>query len=178
MVDTSVLAWIIDPAANMPAPPVGVVGDVGARLQQLVAELDRDRAELAIPTPVLAEIFSAAGRDPAAILADLSGRSGVLVLPFSEREAIECGLLLREMLPVEARQGRPRQLVKFDAQIVAIAKTAGASMILTTDAGLAAAAKRAGIAAPSLWDFPMPLSDAQGALPLDPPAAAKPPGTR
>jgi predicted nucleic acid-binding protein len=161
VIDTSILAWVVDPGTALPAPPAGSTGDAAGRLRHLVDTLDEERAELLIPAPVLAEIFSVARRDHAAILADLTGRRRVLVLPFGEREAIECGFMLRDALLPTARAGRERQLVKFDAQIVAIAKTAGADTIYTTDGGVARMAERAGLTAPDLWALPMPPADQQ-----------------
>jgi hypothetical protein len=172
VIDTSILAWIVDPSTILPTAPAGVVGTAAERLQHLIEVLDKERADLLIPTPVLAEIFSVAGRDHAAILADLTGRRRVLVLPFGPREAIECGLMLRDTLSPEVRAGRGRQVVKFDAQVVATAKTASAGTIYTADGGLARAAVRAGLVAPDLWSLPLPPIDPQGALPLDAPPAA------
>lgn len=164
VIDSSILAWVVDPSTDLPEPPAGIPGSAAERLQYLVETLDNERAELLIPAPVLAEIFSVAGRDPAAILADLGGRRRVLVLPFAEREAIECGIMLRQWLLPEARVGRARQVVKFDAQIVAVAKAVSADTIYTTDDGLARAAVREGLAVLGLWDLPLPPSEAQGAL--------------
>jgi len=47
---------------------------------------------------------------------------------------------------------------------VAIAKVQGASTIYAADDGLIARAKRTGLAAPFLWELPLPPEEPQGNL--------------
>jgi hypothetical protein len=61
----------------------------------------------------------------------------------------------------------PWAKVKFDRQIVAIARVAQASAIYTDDKNLAATAKRLNIPCFGLPDLPLPPETAQGTLPFE-----------
>ncbi len=57
--------------------------------------------------------------------------------------------------------------VKFDRQIVAIARVLQASIIYTDDENLAATASAVGISTLGLADLPLPPETAQGQLPFE-----------
>ena len=65
----------------------------------------------------------------------------------------------------------PWAKVKYDRQIIAIARVAQASAIYSDDKGIQALAKAADIQVIGLADLPLPPETAQGELPLAPPPA-------
>lgn len=65
------------------------------------------------------------------------------------REAAEAG-------DKKSGSEQPWQKVKFDRQIIAIARVVGASKIYSDDENLAKFAKRIGIEVISIWDLPIP----------------------
>jgi hypothetical protein len=60
--------------------------------------------------------------------------------------------------------------VKFDRQIVAIARTEGAQVIYSDDADLRRFARAAGIDVVGIADLPLPPESAQHGMPLDVPS--------
>ena len=62
-----------------------------------------------------------------------------------------------------------RAKIKFDRQVVAIAKARGADRIYTVDHGLADRARKNGITAVMTWELPIPQTAAQFDLNLAPP---------
>jgi predicted nucleic acid-binding protein len=92
------------------------------------------------------------------------------------RAAIEFSDLQRAALDEEkklkAADRAKREKPKFDHQIVAIAKAEGATTIYSDDAQFARFAKRAGIRVIGIAELPLPPTDAQGELFLEPPSPA------
>jgi predicted nucleic acid-binding protein len=76
---------------------------------------------------------------------------------FDEKAAIECAFSIREALRSHDKKApqinSPWQKVKFDHQIVAIAKSKGAGVIYSEDAGLRKFAQSAGVAALCIADL-------------------------
>lgn len=166
--DTSFLAVLTDgTSAVRPAPP-DVTGTAEDRPAYLLQRLDEDRAEIVIPMPAVAELLTVASRDPSDVLALIDTQARFQLADFDRRAAIECGIMLRSALPKAARGATSRIAVKFDAQILAIAKVAGASILYTDDDRLQSQARLAGITAVGFWSLPVRPADPQGALPLSP----------
>jgi hypothetical protein len=144
--------------------------------------MDEERAEIVIPMPAVAELLTVASRDPGDVLALIDTQARFQLADFDRRAAIECGIMLRTALPKAARGGASRTAVKFDAQILAIAKVSGASTIYTDDDRLPAQARLAGMTAIGFWSLPVRPADPQGALALsaepDPTQRPKAPSKR
>lgn len=141
------------------------------RVDHLVAEIDKNRERIIVPTPALAELLVGAGDAASAYLDAISRSRFFRVEPFGERAAIEAAALTREAIKrgdkLSPAVASGWQKVKFDRQIVAIAKVAGASVIYSQDGDLAKHAKEVGIETltvdmlpdpPVLPQFEMPLS--------------------
>ena len=116
--------------------------------------------------PAISELLTVARHDPGDVLALLDTQARFQMVDFDRRAAIECGIMLRSALQRSARAGVSRVAVKFDAQILAIAKVAGASILYTDDDRLQDQARLVGIAAIGFWDLPERPADPQGALAL------------
>ena len=89
---------------------------------------------------------------------------------FDTRAAIELGAMSREALGARGKRGGLTAVwskIKFDRQIVAIAKVVGASEIYSDDSDVVAIAKQAGIKVIGLADLPLPEEDRQLAMNLE-----------
>jgi len=83
------------------------------------------------------------------------------VASFGERAAVEAAAAHREMIDAGNKKetGEIWAKVKFDRQIVAIAKVEGADCIYSNDQDIAKYAKREGILVISIPDLPTPPKD-------------------
>jgi predicted nucleic acid-binding protein len=102
-----------------------------------------------LPTPVLCEFLILAGRDGPGYLDKLSGLKNILVKPFDQVAAIELAAVEVEDRLKEGKRGgsaSPWAKLRFDRQIVAIAKTNGATRIYSDDEDVRKFATRLGIA--------------------------------
>lgn len=164
VVDSSVLLLFLRPGTSTPRDTHGTpVPEYAAeRVEHLISTLEASDATVVVPAPVLAEILVRATPEEAAtIMRLLNGAAVFEIASFDERAAIELADLMRIEL---ARLGR-RKLrdeaetwakLKFDRQIVAIAKVHGATTIYSHDAGMRTVADRLGIEVLRLDDLPLP----------------------
>ena len=83
-------------------------GDRRAKIDHLVAELQKKRTKILIPTPALTEVMVGAGKAREKIHQYLFGNSAFQITPFDSRAAMECALLLEEALDTAGK----RQLTK------------------------------------------------------------------
>lgn len=169
VLDTSILLPLLQPGTSVSKPP----GDVDPksavrRIEHLIDELDAQRATALVPTPVLSELLIRADESAADLLSRLAALRVFRIVPFDERAAIECALLLA-MRP----KGRRKSVritwatVKFDHQIVAIAKVHGAARIYSDNReDFAPICDQAGMEIVGLWELPEPPEEAQPALPF------------
>jgi len=155
--DNSVFCLALHPDAR---PPAGV-DRAKDRIEHLLETLREQKEQVIIPAPVLAEFLVFAGADGPQYLTKIRESSVLRVEPFDERAAIE----LADM-EIKARQiGNKRgpvpedtdwQKVKFDRQIVAVAKVHGASVIYSNDPHIKAHAKDSAIPVISIGELPTP----------------------
>lgn len=133
--DASVLVYLFDPSA---APPqdhetLQPVSHCADRVSYLIAELQKAKAKIVIPAPALAEVLVYAGLAAPSWLRTLSTSRHIMVAPFDQLCAVEFAEMERFR-----RGARPadvsRAKAKFDQQIVAIARVAGAEVIFSDDA--------------------------------------------
>ena len=101
---------------------------------------------------------------------DLSGSARFKIVPFDTRAAVELAALTREALATgDKRSGStaPWAKVKFDRQIVAIARTEGAELIYSDDEDLRRCALNVGIVVLGIAELPLPPDEPQRSLPLE-----------
>ncbi|MEO0852846.1 MAG: hypothetical protein AAFY15_05005 [Cyanobacteria bacterium J06648_11] len=95
------------------------------------------------------------------------------IAPFDQRAAIEAALSIRDSLDrgglkIDASDpGISRGKVKFDRQIVAIAKTEGANTIYSDDGHIFTIGKAAGLRVYRTADLDLPPKDQQQTLKFD-----------
>lgn len=159
-VDSSALALLVNPDASPPIDPTTSkpVVQARARVIGLIASLTAADS-LIVPTPVLAEVLVRAGDGGPAVLEQLQGQARIRVRPFDERSAIEVAVMTKEAIKAGDKRGgsdEPWQKVKFDRQIIAIARVSGASRIYADDRGLSSFARILGMDVVSTWELPIP----------------------
>ncbi|MBI5918724.1 MAG: PIN domain-containing protein [Nitrosomonadales bacterium] len=153
--DASILVDLLDPRVR---------GDRRERLDFLVAELQKKRTKILIPTPALTELMIRAGKAREAIHQKLSVKSPFQIVPFDSRAAMECALLLEEALNTGERKQVSKTKFKFDWQIVAIAASHNATVIYSDDGDISRYGLRANLKVIKTDDLPLPASALQGKL--------------
>lgn len=160
VVDTSALILLINPGANPPIHPITrkPVEKARERIEHFLASLTVHDV-LVIPTPVLAEALVRAGPGAPELLAAMSGQARFKIQPFDIRAAYETAAMTQEAIAKDSKRhatGEPWQKVKFDRQIIAIARVASASLILADDKSLVSFAREIGCHAKSTWELDEP----------------------
>lgn len=180
VLDASVALLLIDPDAKPPPHPQGqpANGAARARIDHALERLDEARGTVILPTPALTELLALATESVSDIVALLQDVHHFRIAPFDQKAAIECAILLQGTRTAKAKRGKAQASwakVKFDHQIVAIAKVAGADAIYSDDQDIRRLAKTPGIPVLGVWDLPAPPEDPQGKLDLPSPPSTKPP---
>lgn len=143
-----------------------IAGDRRAKLDDLVAALEKARTPIVIPTPALTELLVRAGKAREEIHNVLTRKSAFQIAAFDMKAAMECSLLLEEAWSSAEKRAVTKTKFKFDWQIVAIAATRRVTAIYSDDGDVAKAAARAGIRAVRIDDLALPASASQTKLDL------------
>jgi predicted nucleic acid-binding protein len=128
--------------------------------------LEKEKTKIIVPTPALSEILVRAGSEASdKIIEHLQRFSVFRIEPFDTRAAIEVAAMTRELLDSRQRKRGTSNAtwtkIKFDRQIVAIAKVHRATAIYSDDEDVQKIAGRAKIKAFGLTDLELPPEDAQ-----------------
>lgn len=168
--DASVLLLLLNPEA--PPPKDAVTGQPVTRckdrIEYFVAQLTKQREKIIIPTPALSETLIKAG-DAAPQYLDIMRNSRFFqISSFGPTAAVEAAELMRDRIAkfgtLKADALDSRAKVKFDLQIVAIARLTRATIIYTDDDGLQKLAASLRIKAQGVATLPLPPEDPQAAL--------------
>ena len=160
-IDSTFLSLMLHPRAKPPKDPATgkPVERIGDRIEKLQEDLDGESERIILPTPVLSEFLILAGRDGPGYLEKLSGMKNILVKPFDQVAAVELAAVdVEDRLKEGKRAGSasPWAKLRFDRQIVAIAKTNGATRIYSDDEDVMKFARRLGIEVIRTWELPLP----------------------
>jgi predicted nucleic acid-binding protein len=163
VIDNTFLTLMLHPKARPPRDPSTQkpVERIQDRIEKLIEDLDSESERMIVPTPVLSEFLVLAGNEAPEYLSRLGDKRNILVKPFDEKAAIELAAIETEDRKVAGKRGAsssPWTKVRFDRQIVAIAKTNGAKRIYSDDEDLMKYAARAGIEVVRTWDLPLPAA--------------------
>jgi predicted nucleic acid-binding protein len=160
-IDNTFLTLMLHPKAKPPHDPSTKkpVERIADRIEKLLEDLDGESERMVLPTPVLSEFLILVGRDGPEYLEKLSGMKNILVKPFDQVAAIELAAVevedrLRQ--GKRAGSGSPWAKLRFDRQIVAIAKTNGASRIYSDDEDVVKFATRREMKVIRTWELPLP----------------------
>ncbi len=140
------------------------------RVEYLIECLEKSKERVLIPTPVLAEVLVFAGDALGQWLKIINGTTAFEIAGFDLRAAIELALmeqLARKQGDKRGGSGDTWVKVKFDRQIIAIAKVHQVSSIYSDDVNLQSWAEKHGIEVIRLEDINIPPELAQRALPFD-----------
>jgi hypothetical protein len=141
---------------------------------------------IGVPTPAMAEVLVRAGSGRAKYVKVLSDTWKFQLLPFDSRAAIEASELIAKVKSNKEHWDTWAK-VKFDIQIVSIAKAEGCNIIYSDDIDIEKYASRLKIKVVRICDLPLPPppepepketsipTGAQGKLPLSPAADAATP---
>lgn len=162
-IDETTLSLILHPNARPPKDPKTKkpVERVDDRIEKLLEDLDGEGERIILPTPALCEFLVLAGKDGPAYLDKIRGLKTFLVKPFDEMAAIELAAIEYEARGGGNKRGNtaaPWTKVKFDRQIVAIAKVNGCKRIYSDDEDVIKFGGRAGLEVISTWNLPLPLA--------------------
>lgn len=172
--DATTLLLLLSP--NVPAPldpttnkPITFAKD---RIDYLVKELGREKTKIIVPTPVLSEILVRAGSAGSEYLDTISTSAAFRIVPFDVRAAVEVAAMTQKAMGKGNKRSGSEGTwakIKYDRQIVAIAKTEGALVIYSDDGDVQAIAASESMVVVSLRDLPIPPDSAQGTLAIEVP---------
>ena len=129
------------------------------RVEFLISDIHGRGDKIIVPTPALSEILIKSGKARNQIIQELTKSPHFLVAPFDVRAALELSLMSDAAFRKKDKKGGATGTwvkVKFDRQIVAIAKVFGASRIYSEDQDLRAIAEREGLSALGVADINLP----------------------
>lgn len=166
VIDATMLLLLLRPDTLVPSAPNGLpVDQPKERIEFLVQQLDKAKTKVIVPTPALSEALVRAGAAATQQIVEHLQRFAVFSIePFDTRAAIEVAAMSREAAASGRKRGNSSATwakVKYDRQIVAIAKVNGATTIYSDDGDIAALAKRARITVVGIADLPLPPQKAQ-----------------
>lgn len=167
--DATILLALLQPDGQPPRDPTTnlPVDRFRERIDFLVATLDKDRRKIIIPTPALSEILVRAGTAGPDYLSQITSSSVFRPVPFDLRAAVEVAAMTREALDSGDKRGgsdEPWAKIKYDWQIVAIAKTEGATIIYSDDRGIYNIGVRNKLTVIKTAQLPLPPECPQGEL--------------
>ena len=169
--DASMLILLFDPHANAPDDPSTgkPVADCQERVGYLIERISKTRgARMVFPVPALAEFFVRVDPNKVAeFVSQIQRLRGGIIAPFDMRAAIDFAEMQRSVIferrkRVAKGEVEARSKAKFDQQIVAISKAAGAATIYTDDAGLATFARRFDVETIGVAQLPLSPEKRQG----------------
>lgn len=150
--DASMLLFVLNPNTK------ASVSRARERVEYLVDRLSKDGEKIIVPTPALSECLVHAGPAGPDYLLILNRRAAFRVASFDERAAVEAAIRTYDARQRGQRKGgnpeAAKAKIKFDRQIVAIAKVEGATAIYSDDSDVIEYAREADIEATASPIYP------------------------
>lgn len=167
--DTSVLLLLLCPNAKLPNDPdtQQPLEHPKQRIEYLIKKLNKSRAKILVPTPVLSELLVHAGAASNEYVQQLQ-QSPFMIEPFDTRAAIECADAMKRKGIRGKGKDNPRAKVKFDRQIVAIAKVCRVDAIYSDDSDIFKYAGETGIKVIRSYELGLDPDSRQQELNLEP----------
>ncbi len=125
------------------------------RIEYLVSEMDVKSDHIGVPTPAMAEVLVRAGKGRAKYVKVLSDTWKFQLLPFDSRAAIEASELIAKLKSSNEHWDTWAKL-KFDIQIVSIAKAESCNIIYSDDTDVERYATRLKMKVIRICDLPLP----------------------
>ncbi len=156
---TFVIVLLEDKALSITDREGKPVTKVHERVRHLAQKLSESNSIICVPTPVLAEFMVRAGSIGPELLKRLSNTSRFNLATFGVKAAIEAADLIRAIKDEQKGQQIDKWAkVKFDTQIVAIAKAENVPVIYAEDPHIEALARRVNIDVRKVCDLGLPAS--------------------
>ena len=170
--DATILIALIYPNATVPRHPDTnhPVAAFRERIEFLVKSLEDSQEKIVIPTPALSEILVRAESAGPKYLRRIRSTSVFLLASFDDLCAVEVAEISRDAIATGDKRGGQSGTwakVKYDRQIIAIAKVKKARVIYSDDREIYKLGKNMGLKVVRIADLPLPPQDAQGLLDLD-----------
>jgi hypothetical protein len=164
--DTATLLFLLSPNPGTVLDSSGKpIGDMRERIEFLVEELEIARTQIIVPTPAFSEVSVRAENATSKYWEIIRTSKYFHLEPFDIRAAVEAAEMTKKALGSgKGKRGDspdPWPKVKFDRQIVAIAKVCGASKIYSQDKGVMTVAHSVGIPVIDAASLPLRPSVAQ-----------------
>lgn len=140
------------PAKDRENQPVSQFRERVAHLTQM---MDVSNDTIGVPTPAMAEVLVRSGASRARYVSTLSDTWKFQILPFDSRAAIEAADLIAA-IKSQKEKWETWAKIKFDIQIVSIAKAESATVIYSDDKDIENYAKRFKIRVVRICDLPLP----------------------
>lgn len=170
VIDATVLLLLFQPTAKPPMDETTgqPVTRCKERIEWLLENLSQANVQVLVPTPVLSEILVAAGPEKSKILNEIGSVYAFRIQPFDMIAAIEVAFLTDQDLQSGRKltADETKAKVKYDRQIIAIAKVNQVKTIYSDDVQLGKKAIDNGIEAITTAGLPLPPDPPQSKLPL------------
>jgi hypothetical protein len=158
--DTTFLRLLLRPDADPPFDPdtKEPVTFCKERIEYLIEVLEADKQTILIPTPALAELLVKEESFGPSHLESIDKNAAFQIADFDRRAAIELAALTRDALAAgkpATNQAGDKTQVKFDRQIIAVAKVNRATTIYSDDKKLRRDAKKVGLTAIGVHELPL-----------------------
>lgn len=174
--DATMLLLFLRPSSGQPVDSTGApIAQVQQRIAHLLQRLERARTRIVIPTPALSEVLVRAGAAAPQIVETLNRSAVFKIVPFDALAAIEAAIMTRAAIDSgDKRAGSDATWakIKFDRQIVAIAKVIRATAIYSDDSDVRTIGAAQDITVIGLAELPLPPENPQIQLQLVPPSTA------
>jgi hypothetical protein len=159
--DATFAMLLIDQKASVPTDADTGQPFLNAR-ERIEYFLSTCEDRVVIPTPALAECLVGASGNTSELFNKLKNSYRMGIEPFDELAAIEVALMSEAESVSKGQLGDiTKAKVKYDRQIIAIAKVIGASTIYSDDANLKSRAMREGIKGVGLGEMSLPAISPQ-----------------
>ncbi len=172
VIDASVLLCLLDPesATGLDTKTGEPITDAKARIDYLIATLEKKGDALLIPTPALSEVLVHAGSAAPQYIQILNSTRCFRIVDFDQRAAVELASMTHGALSsgdLRAGTTATRAKLKFDRQIIAIARVLRQTTIYSDDSDIAKLAGALDLEVISVSGLPSPPEDAQLLFPPD-----------
>ena len=167
--DATILLALLHPSAAVPRHPETdePVDRFVERIEYLIDKLEKSKAKIIVPTPALSEILIRAESAAPEYLRRINSASVFRPAPFDELCAVEVAEITKEALnsgDKRSGHGGTWAKVKYDRQIVAIAKVNNASVLYSDDREIFKLGAKIGLTVIRIADLPLPPEDAQSSF--------------
>src|SRR5665213_407106 len=150
VIDATMLLLLLRPGTRAPTDAEGLQIDrPKERIELLIQKLQKEKTKIIVPTPALSESLVRAGTEASIQIVEYINKYAIFrIESFDTRAAIELATISREAMGSKGKRGGTAAVwakVKFDRQIVAIAKVVGATEIYSDDKDMVSLAKAVNI---------------------------------